>query len=60
LDVLGHNCDTLAVNSTQLCVLEKTDEVGLRRLLKGENSRHLIARYVRVLLCDFSDKFMER
>jgi len=59
LDILGHNCDSLAVNSTQLCVLKEADEVGLRRLLKGQNSRHSKARYVGVIFCDFSHRTLE-
>ena len=59
LDVLGNICDTLSVKSTQVCFLEEADKVGLRRLLKGQNSRRLKARYVGVILCDFSHKTLE-
>jgi len=59
LDVLGHHCDSLAVNSTQLCILEEADEVGLRRLLKGRNGRRAKALYVGVILCDFSRMTLE-
>ena len=34
LDILGHDCDALGVNSAQIGVLEQTDQVSLRCFLK--------------------------
>ena len=37
--ILGLDGHTLCVNSGQICVLEKGDEVGLSSFLKGHDSR---------------------
>lgn len=34
LHIFGHNCDPLSMNSTKICILEKANQIGLRRLLR--------------------------
>ena len=41
LNVLGHDGDTLRVNSAQVGVLEQTNEVSLRRFLESEHGMAL-------------------
>ena len=44
LDVLGHDSDTLGVNSAKVGVLKETHQVGLGRLLQCHHSRRLEAQ----------------
>ena len=41
LDVLGHDGDALGVNGAQVGVLEQSDQVSLRSLLKRSNGGRL-------------------
>ena len=41
LDVLGHDCNTLGMDGSQVGVLKQTDQVGLSSLLEGQDSRGL-------------------
>jgi len=56
LHVLRHDSDALGVDSAQLSVLKKLEEVGLGRLLKRKDSRCLKAWRVGILLRDFAHK----
>jgi histone H3 len=56
LNVLGHDGDTLGVNGAQVGVFKKTDKVGLRRLLEGQDGSRLEAQVVLKVLGDFSDE----
>ena len=44
LTYLGHDSHALGVDGAQVCVLEETDEVGLRCLLQGQDSVGLEAQ----------------
>ena len=59
LDVLGHNGDTLGVDGAKVGVLEETDEVSLRGLLKGHDGRALEAEVGLEVLSDLTDKTLE-
>eukprot|EP00985_Skeletonema_marinoi_P032919 scaffold39981_cov219-Skeletonema_marinoi.AAC.2 len=59
LNVLGHDGNTLGVDSTQVGVLEKTNEVSLGGLLKGKNGRSLEAKVTLEILGDLTDKTLE-
>ena len=39
LDVLGHDCDTLGMDGTQVGVFEETNQVSLRCLLESHDGR---------------------
>jgi len=47
------------VNSAQIGVLEKTDEVGLTGLLQGKNGRSLETKISLEVLSDLTDKSLE-
>jgi len=59
LHVLGHDGDTLGVDSAQVGILEEADHVGLRGLLEGEDGRGLETELVSVLRGDFTDESLE-
>ena len=60
LNVLGHDGDTLGVDSAQVGVLKETNEVGLSSLLKGEDGRSLEAKVGLEVLSDLTNKTLER
>ena len=43
VEVLGHDGDPLGMKRAKLGVLEEPDDIGLRGLLEGEESRRLEA-----------------
>ena len=59
LDVLGHDSNTLGVDSGKVGILEKTDKVSLSRLLKGKDGRSLETKIGFVILSDLTDKSLE-
>ena len=59
LDILGHDGHPFGVDGAQVGVLEETDEVCLRGLLKGEHSRALEAKVSLEILSDFTDQALE-
>jgi hypothetical protein len=59
LDVLGHDGDTLGVDSAQVGVLKQTNKVGLGSLLKGHDGRRLEAEIGLEVLGDFTDQTLE-
>jgi len=59
LDVLGHDGYTLGVDSAQVGILEKTDEVSLASLLEGHDGRALEAEISLEVLSDFTDQTLE-
>ena len=59
LDVLGHDGDPLGVDGAEVGVLEETDQVGLRSLLKGHHSGRLEAEVRQEVLSDFTDETLE-
>jgi len=60
LDILGHDRDPLCVNGAQIGVLEKTNQVRLRRFLQGSDSRGLEPQIGLKILCDLPDETLER
>ena len=60
LNVLRHDSYTLCVDSAQVCVLEKPDQVGLGSLLESKNSRALKTEIRLEVLCNLTDKSLER
>ena len=55
VDVTGHDGDTLGVDGAQVGVLKETNEVGLGRLLEGEDRRGLEAKVGLEVLGDLTD-----
>jgi len=60
LDVLGHDCDPLGVDGTQVGVLEESNQVSLASLLEGTNSGALESKVGLEVLGNLSDKSLER
>jgi hypothetical protein len=59
LDVLRHNGDSLSVDGAQVGVLEETNQVSLRGLLKSQNSGTLESQVRLEVLSDLSHKALE-
>jgi histone H3 len=59
LEVLGLDGDTLGVDGGEVGVLEERDEVGLGRLLEGEDGRRLEAEVGLEVLGDLTDEALE-
>ena len=59
LNVLGHDGDTLGMDGTQVGVLKETNQVSLRGLLEGHDSRGLEAEVSLEVLGNFTDKALE-
>lgn len=55
LHIFGHNCDPLSMNSTKICILEKANQIGLRRLLKGGDGAALEPQIGLEILSGFSN-----
>ena len=60
LDVLGHDGDTLGVDGAQVGVLKETNQVSLRGLLKGHDSRGLEAEVSLEVLGNLPHETLER
>ena len=59
LDILGHDGDTLGVDSAQVRILEKTYEVRLGSLLKGKDGRSLESEVALEVLGDLTNETLE-
>ena len=59
LDVLGHDGDSLGVDSAQVGILEQTDEVSLAGLLESHDSRGLEPEVSLEVLGDLSHQTLE-
>jgi histone H3 len=59
LDVLGHDGDTLGVDSAKVGVLEKTNKVGLGGLLECKDGGTLEAEIGLEVLGDLTDETLE-
>ena len=59
LDVLGHDGHTLGVDGAQVGVLEQANQVGLGRLLEGEDGGALEAQVRLEVLGDLADQALE-
>ena len=59
LDVLGHDGHPLGVDGRQVGVLEQADQVGLGRLLQGQDGGRLEAQVGLEVLGDLTDQALE-
>lgn len=59
LDVLGHDGDTLGVDSAQVGVLKQTNKVSLRSFLQGTNSSALESQISLEVLRDLTNQTLE-
>lgn len=59
LDVLGHDGDSLGVDSAQVGVLEEPDQVGFARLLQCHHSGALETQVGLEVLSDLADQTLE-
>ena len=59
LDVLGHDGDTLGMDSAQVGVLKQTNQVSLTGLLESHDSRGLESQISLEVLGNFSDQTLE-
>ena len=59
LDVLGHDGHTLGMDGAQVGVLKETNEVSLRGLLEGHDSRGLEAKVSLEVLGNLTDQTLE-
>lgn len=60
LDVFWHDSDAFSVDRAKVRVLEKTDEVGLARLLQGHHGRALETQVGLEVLGDLTHETLER
>ena len=60
LNVLWHDSDALGVNGTKVSVLEQANQVSFSSLLEGKNGGSLEAQVGLEILCNFTDKTLER
>ena len=60
LNVFRHDRHTFGMNSTQVGILEETDQVCLRGFLKGQHRGRLETQVVLEILCNLTDKTLER
>ena len=59
LNILGHNCYALGVDGTQVGILKQSNEVGLARLLEGQDGGGLEAKVGLEVLGDLADETLE-
>jgi hypothetical protein len=59
LDILGHDGDTLGMDSTKVSILEKTNKVSLGRLLKSKDGRSLESEVSLEVLGNLTHKSLE-
>lgn len=60
LNVLRHDGDTVRMDSTQIGILEETNQVSLSSLLQSHDSRRLESQVGLEILSDFTDQPLER
>ena len=60
LDVLGHDCHTLGMDGTQVCVFKQPNKLGFRSLLHCKNRRSLETGVAFKVHDDLADKALER
>ena len=60
MHVLGHDGNSLSVDGAEVGVFEKTNHVGLRGFLEGEDGGGLESKVVLELRSDLSDESLER
>ena len=60
LDILGHDSNTLGMDSTQVGIFEKTNKVGFGSFLQSKNGRSLEAKIRLEVLGNLTDQTLER
>ncbi len=60
LDILRHDCDTLSVDGTQVGILEETNKIGFRSLLKSQYRSRLEAKICFEVLGNLTNEALER
>ena len=60
LDVLGHDGDTLGVDSAQVGIFEKSNQVSLRCFLESHDGGGLETQVSLEILSDITDQTLER
>jgi hypothetical protein len=60
LNILGHDCHTLGVDSAQVGIFEKTNKVSFGGLLKGKDGGTLETKIRLEILSNLTDKTLER
>jgi len=60
LDILRHDGHTLGVDSTQVGIFEKTNQVSLSSFLEGQDGRSLESKITLEILGNLTDKSLER
>ena len=60
LDILGHDSDTLGVDSTKVGILEKSNKVSFRSFLKSQDGSGLEAKVRLEVLGNLTDETLER
>merc|ERR1711976_792890 len=60
LDILGHDCNPLGVDSAQVGVFEEANQVSFRSLLQSSDGSGLEPQVGFEVLSDFTDKTLER
>jgi histone H3 len=60
LEILGHDGDSLGVDSAEIGVFEKTNKVSFGGFLEGQDGGALESQVSLEFLGDFSDKSLER
>lgn len=59
LDILGHDCDTLGVDGTEICILKEPNKVSFCCLLQCQHCMALESQIGLEVLSDFSNKSLE-
>ncbi|KAL7501777.1 hypothetical protein ACHAXN_000129, partial [Cyclotella atomus] len=60
LNVLAHDCHTLAMDGTEVCVFHKSNKVGFRRFLSRKNCRTPETEVLLKVLGNLADEALER
>ena len=60
MDILRHDSHTLGVDSTQVGIFEKTNQVSLSSFLEGQDGRSLESKITLEILGNLTDKSLER
>ena len=59
LNILGHDSNTLCMDSTQVGILKESDKISLSSLLKSKYSGRLETKISLEVLCNLTDKTLE-
>ena len=59
LDVSGHDCHSLGMDSAEVGVFEEGDEVGLSSFLESQDGGALESEFLFEFVSDFSDESLE-